>query len=131
MLHPDHRQHLDRELTANGTTAVTGGGSIQSAILNASGCELIMRPDSIDLGGGVSAVIAGETVSSSTSVSISPSVLSVDAGNTDAIAHSYEFTFNADKDDLVRITVDGDTLRQGTDYNLLSDKNGIRLYKTF
>ena len=119
------------ELTANGATAVTGGGSIQSAILNASGCELIMRPDSIDLGGGVSAVIAGETVSSSTSVSISPSVLSVDAGNTDAIAHSYEFTFNADKNDLVRITVDGDTLRQGTDYNLLSDKNGIRLYKTF
>lgn len=119
------------ELTANGPTVVTGGGSVQTAKLNVSGCELVMQPSSVELAGGVSAVIAGETVNSSTNVSVSPSVLSVDADNEDAIAHSYEFTFNADKNDLVRITVDGDTLRQGTDYNLLSDKNGIRLYKTY
>ena len=119
------------ELTANGPTVVTGGGSVQTAKLNVSGCELVMQPSSVELAGGVSAVIAGETVNSSTSVSVSPSVLSIDASDQDAIAHSYEFTFNADKNDLVRITVDGDSLQQGTDYNLLSDKNGIRLYKTY
>ena len=119
------------DLTANGATEVTGGGSVQTAKLNVNGCELVMRPDSYELAGGVSAVIAGESVSASTSVSVSPSVLSIDAANKDAIAHSYEFTFNADKNDLVRITVDGENLAQGKDYNLLSGKNGIRLYKTF
>lgn len=119
------------ELTANAATSVTGGGFVQSAVLNTSGCELVMQPGSLELAGGVTAVIAGETVASSTSVSVSPSVLSVDTGNMDAIAHSYEFTFNADKNDLVSITVDGERLRQGTDYNILSDKNGIRIYKTY
>lgn len=118
-------------LTANGVTEVTGGGSVQSARLNVSGCELVMRPSSIELASGVTATIAGEKVASSNSVSVSPSVLTIDANNDSAIAHSYEFTFNADKNDLTRITVAGQTLRQGTDYNLLNDKNGIRLYKTF
>lgn len=119
------------ELTANGTTDITGGGSVQDAILNVSGCELVMQPSTVELASGVTAVIAGESVASSNSVTISPSVLSIDASNHDAIAHSYEFTFNADKDDLVSITVDGDRLQEGTDYNILSDKNGIRLYKTY
>ena len=119
------------ELTANGETKVTGGGSIQSAVLNVSGCELIMQPGSYSLAGGVTAVIGGQSVSSSTSVSVSPSSLSVDVSNQDAIAHSYDFTFNADKDDLMRVSVDGTVLKLGTDYNLLSDKNGIRIYKTY
>lgn len=118
-------------LTANGVTRVTGNGSVRKALLNVSGCELVMEPSTIELASGVTATIAGEEVASSNSVSVSPSVLTIDANNDDAIAHSYEFTFSADKNDLVRITVDGETLRQGTDYNLLSDKNGIRLYKTF
>lgn len=120
------------ELTANGATAVTGGGSIQSAVLNVSGCELLMQPGSYSLAGGVTAVIAGQSVSSSTSVSVSPSTLSVDVSNQDAIAHSYDFTFNADKNDLMRVSVDGTTLKLGTDYNLLSgQQNGIRIYKTY
>lgn len=119
------------ELTANGQTTVTGGGSIQSAVLNVSGCELIMQPGSYTLGGGVTAVIGGQSVTSSSSVSVSPSTLSIDISNPDAIAHSYDFTFNADKNDLIRITANGKTLRLGTDYNLLTDKNGIRIYKTF
>ena len=118
-------------LTANGVTRVTGNGSVRKALLNVSGCELVMEPSTIELASGVTATIAGEEVASSNSVSVSPSVLTIDANNDDAIAHSYEFTFSADKNDLVRITVDSETLRQGTDYNLLSDKNGIRLYKTF
>lgn len=80
---------------------------------------------------GVTASIAGKSVASSTSVSISPSTLSIDVNNKDAIAFSYEFTFNADKNDLTRVTVGGTNLRQGTDYNLFSDKNGIRIYKTY
>lgn len=120
------------ELTANGPTKVTGGGSVQSAILNVSGCELIMQPGSYSLGGGVTAVIAGQSVSSSTSVAVSPSTLSVDISDKDAIAHSYDFTFNADKNDLMRVSVDGTTLKLGTDYNLLTgSQNGIRLYKTY
>ena len=119
------------KLTADGATRVSGGGSVQTAQLNAAGCELTMRPATIELASGVTATIAGEEVASSNSVSVSPSVLSPDVGDKDSYAHSYEFTFNADKNDLVRITVDGDTLRQGTDYNLLTDKNGIRIYKTF
>lgn len=119
------------ELTANGETSVTGGGSIQSAVLTVSGCELIMQPDTYSLGGGVTAVIAGQSVSSSTGVSISPSTLSIDINNQEAIAHSYDFTFNADKNDLVRMAVDGQALVLGTDYNVLSDKNGIRVYRTY
>lgn len=119
------------ELTANGETMVTGGGSIQSAVLTVSGCELTMMPDTYSLGGGVTAVIAGQSISSSTGVSISPSTLSIDINNQDAIAHSYDFTFNADKNDLMRLTVDGEALVLGTDYNLLTDKNGIRIYKTY
>lgn len=119
------------ELTANGETTVTGGGSIQSAVISVSGCELTMMPDTYSLGGGVTAVIAGQSVSASTGVSISPSTLSIDINNQAAIAHSYDFTFNADKNDLMRLTVDGDALVLGTDYNLLTDKNGIRIYKTY
>lgn len=119
------------ELTADGKTSVTGGGSIQKALINVSGCELLMAPSTVELGGGVTAIIAGESVSASTSVSVQPSALSVDIGNTDAIAHSYDFTFNSDKNDLVRISVSGETLRLGTDYNLLTDKNGIRIYKSY
>lgn len=119
------------ELNANGETAVTGGGSIQSAVLSVSGCELIMQPTTYSLGGGVTAIIAGQSISSSTGVSISPSTLSIDINNPDAIAHSYDFTFNADKNDLVRMSVDGQTLVLGTDYNVLTDKNGVRVYKTY
>ena len=119
------------ELTADAKTTVTGNGSIQTAKLNASGCELVMQPAEVQLASGVTASIAGKSVASSTSVSISPSTLSIDINNKDAIAFSYEFTFNADKNDLTRVTVGGTNLRQGTDYNLLSDKNGIRIYKTY
>lgn len=119
------------ELTANGETAVTGGGSIQSAVINVSGCELTMMPNTYSLGGGVTAVMAGQSIASSTGVSVSPSTLSIDLNNQDAIAHSYDFTFNADKNDLMRLTVDGNALVLGTDYNLLTDKNGIRIYKTY
>ena len=90
-----------------------------------------MQPAEVQLASGVTASIAGKSVASSTSVSISPSTLSIDVNNKDAIAFSYEFTFNADKNDLTRVTVGGTNLRQGTDYNLLSDKNGIRIYKTY
>ena len=90
-----------------------------------------MQPAEVQLASGVTASIAGKSVASSTSVSISPSTLSIDINNKDAIAFSYEFTFNADKNDLTRVTVGGTNLRQGTDYNLLSDKNGIRIYKTY
>ncbi len=119
------------ELTANSETSITGAGSVQSAVFNVSGCELVMKPDSYSLASGVTAVIGGESVSSATSVSVSPSAVSIDINNPDAIAHSYDFTFNADKNDLVRVTVDGNVLGLGTDYNLLTNKNGIRLYKAY
>lgn len=119
------------ELTANGETSVTGGGSVQSAILNVSGCELVMQPDTYSLGGGVTAVIGGQSITSSTGVSVSPSSLSIDINAQNGMAHSYDFTFNADKNDLMRVTVDGTMLRSGTDYNVLTDKNGIRIYKTY
>ena len=118
-------------LTADGKVTLTGGGSVQKAALNVSGCDLVMEPSTVELASGVTATIAGESVQSSNSISISPAALTFDAGNADSIAHSYAFTFNADKDDLVRITVDGDTLTLGEDYNLLTDKNGIRIYKTY
>lgn len=118
-------------LTANGRTTVTGGGSVQKAVLNSNGCELTMQPTSVELASGVTAKIAGKDVAASTSVSVSPSTLSIDVNNKDSIAFSYEFTFNADKNDLTRVSVNGTNLKQGTDYNLLSDKNGIRVYKTY
>ena len=118
-------------LTANGRTTVTGGGSVQKAVLNSNGCELTMQPTNVELASGVTAKIAGKDVAASTSVSVSPSTLSIDVNNKDAIAFSYEFTFNADKNDLTRVSVNGTNLKQGTDYNLLSDKNGIRVYKTY
>ena len=93
--------------------------------------ELTMQPTSVELASGVTAKIAGKDVAASTSVSVSPSTLSIDVNNKDAIAFSYEFTFNADKNDLTRVSVNGTNLKQGTDYNLLSDKNGIRVYKTY
>ena len=104
---------------------------MQTAKLNASGCELVMQPAEVQLASGVTATIAGKSAASSTSVSVSPSTLSIDINNKDNIAFSYEFLFNADKNDLTRVTVGGKNLRQGTDYNILSDKNGIRIYKTY
>ena len=122
---------LISELTADAKTTVTGNGSVQTAKLNASGCELVMQPAEVQLASGVTATIAGKSAASSTSVSVSPSTLSIDINNKDNIAFSYEFLFNADKNDLTRVTVGGKNLRQGTDYNILSDKNGIRIYKTY
>ena len=119
------------QLTANDKTSVTGGGSVQKAVLNAKGCELTMQPTTVELASGVTATIAGKNVAASTSVSVSPSALSIDINNKNAIAFSYEFTFNADKNDLTRVYVNGASLKQGTDYNVLSDKNGIRIYKTY
>ena len=122
---------LISELTADAKTTVTGNGSVQTAKLNASGCELVMQPAEVQLASGVTATIAGKSAASSTSVSVSPSTLSIDINNKDNIAFSYEFLFNADKNDLTRVTVGGKNLRQGTDYNILSGKNGIRVYKTY
>ena len=34
-------------LTANGRTTVTGGGSVQKAVLNSNGCELTMQPTAL------------------------------------------------------------------------------------
>ena len=90
-----------------------------------------MQPAEVQLASGVTATIAGKSAASSTSVSVSPSTLSIDINNKDNIAFSYEFLFNADKNDLTRVTVGGKNLRQGTDYNILSGKNGIRVYKTY
>ena len=120
------------KLTARARSTVTGGGSIQRAALSASGCELVMRPASLELASGVVATVAGERVQSDNSISISPSTLSLDIGNASSIAHSYDFTFNADENDLSRVTVDGIALVLGRDYNLLTgDRHGIRLYRTF
>ena len=118
-------------LTANAKTTITGGGSVQKAVINANGCELVMQPANVELASGITAKIAGKTAAASTSVTVSPSSLSVDSSNKDSIAYSYDFTFNADKNDLTRVLVNGEALRLGTDYNLLTDKNGIRLYKTY
>lgn len=90
-----------------------------------------MQPAEVQLASGVTTTIAGKSAASSTSVSVSPSTLSIDINNKDNIAFSYEFLFNADKNDLTRVTVGGKNLRQGTDYNILSGKNGIRIYKTY
>ncbi|MFR2289026.1 MAG: hypothetical protein ACLS69_04400 [Butyricicoccus sp.] len=57
-------------LTANGRTTVTGGGSVQKAVLNSNGCELTMQPTSVELASGVTAKIAGKDVAASTSVSV-------------------------------------------------------------
>ena len=116
--------------TKAASTIVTTGSTLISE-LNASGCELVMQPAEVQLASGVTATIAGKSAASSTSVSVSPSTLSIDINNKDNIAFSYEFLFNADKNDLTRVTVGGNNLRQGTDYNILSGKNGIRVYKTY
>ena len=55
----------------------------------------------------MTAVIAGEETASSNSISVTPSVLSFDIGDRDELAHYYDFTFNADKNDLARVTVAG------------------------
>lgn len=119
------------ELTANGPTMVSGGGTVQSALINVNGCELVMQPTSYQLANGVSAMIAGRTVASTATISVSPSALSVDIGDKDAIARYTDFTFNADPKDLVRLSIDGNVLGQGTDYDLLTNKNGIRIYKDY
>lgn len=119
------------DLTADAKTTVSGGGSIQKAKLNASGCELLMQPGSVELASGVTATVAGESVAASTSVSVTPAALSFDINNTASMAFSYDFAFNSDKNDLARVTCNGETLRRGTDYNLLTDKNGIRVYKAY
>ena len=49
-----------------------------------------MQPTSVELASGVTAKIAGKDVAASTSVSVSPSTLSIDVNNKDAIAFSYE-----------------------------------------
>ena len=116
-------------LTANGATTVAGGGSVQSALINVDGCELVMQPASYELAKGITAVIAGRTVAPTTTVSVSPSALSVDINDQDAIARDTDFSFNADPEELVRLSVDGTVLSQGTDYDLLTSKSGIRLYK--
>lgn len=119
------------ELTANAAITVTGGGSIEKAMLNVNNCDLLMRPSSLQLASGVSAVIAGETTSSASGVTVSPAYLTFDIRNMDALAHSFDLLFNADKNDVAKVTCNGTALRLGTDYNLLSDKNGIRLYKAY
>lgn len=118
-------------LTAQAATEVTGGGSIQTALLQANGCELVMQPESYQLGDGVTAVIAGRTVSQSTDIAVSPSTLTIDMRDTDDVDDYYDVIFDADKNDLVRVTVNGDVLGRGSDYDLLSSKDGIRLYKDY
>lgn len=119
------------ELTADAKVTVSGGGSIQKAKLNATGCNLLMKPGSVELASGVTATIAGEEVKSSSSVSVSPAALSFDVSDTSSIAHSYDFTFNSDKNDLTKVVCNGANLKQGTDYALLTSQNGIRVYKTY
>ena len=119
------------ELTSNAKTTLTGGCTIQKATINASGCELLMQPTQVELASGITATIAGESVSSSNGVTVTPASLTIDTSNTSSLSHSYDFSFNSDKDDLSRVVCNGETLKSGTDYNLLSDKNGIRVYKTY
>ena len=119
------------ELTANGATTVAGGGSVQSALINVNDCGLVMQPASYKLASGVTAVIAGRNVSPTTTISVSPSALSVDINDKDAVASFYDFTFNADPNDLVRLSVNGNVLGKGTDYDVLSTKYGIRIYKDY
>ncbi|MFQ9127503.1 MAG: hypothetical protein ACLR4Z_12815 [Butyricicoccaceae bacterium] len=55
---------LISELTADAKTTVTGNGSVQTAKLNASGCELVMQPAEVQLASGVTATIAGKSAAS-------------------------------------------------------------------
>lgn len=118
-------------LTANGRTMITGSGTIQKATINANGCDFIMKPEQLTLASGVTALISGEMAHSSNSISISPSALTFDQSNPSTIAHYYDFIFGADKNELISIDVDGVKLERGSDFNLLTDKNGVRIYKTF
>lgn len=120
------------DLNADAAVSISGGGTISKAILNTSGSSLSMMPASLVLSSGVTATIAGQYMSSSDNITVSPGALTFDISLPSSIAHSYDFTFNADQNDLIRVSLGNQVLAVGTDYNLLTGgQNGIRLYKTF
>ena len=116
-------------LIAKAKTHVSGNGSIQKAVLSASGCELEMEPASLELGSGVTAIIAGESTSSSNSVTISPSTFSHDLGGDTKLSYYTDFTMSGDPKKVTKLVCNDKNLVENTDYRLTDE--GFRLYQKF
>lgn len=116
-------------LTADAAVTVTGYGSIQKAVINKKGVSLAVEPASYELASGVSAEIAGTTVSSSNAVTVAPSSLSVDLADTSSLDFYTDFTVSGNPDTITKLVCDGTALTSNTDYRTTED--GFRLYKAY
>lgn len=115
-------------LTMEAGGTVSGYGTIDSAIIKANGANLAIKPGSYTLSSGVTATINGQTVKAETAVSVTPETLSWDRGGKE-LDNSYDFKLSVDPKTLEKVTMDGKTLSEGTDYNRTDD--GFRVYRTF
>ncbi|MCB6365199.1 S-layer homology domain-containing protein [Intestinibacillus massiliensis] len=116
-------------LTADAAITVTGYGSIQKAVINKKGVSLSVEPSSYELASGVSAEIAGEEVSSSNAVTVTPATVTVDAANSSSSDSYSDFTISSDPQTITKLVCEDKNLKEGTDYRV-TDK-GFRLYKTY
>ena len=110
-------------MEAGGT--VSGYGTIDSAIIKANGANLAIKPGSYTLSSGVTATINGQTVKAETAVSVTPETLAWDRGGKE-LDNSYDFKLSVDPKTLEKVTMDGKTLSEGTDYNRTDDEMCIR-----
>lgn len=116
-------------LTTDAAAKVTGYGSIQRAVIRKNGVSLEMQPVSYELASGVTAKIAGQTVSSANAVSVSPASVTIDLAKMDQIGHSSDYKIDADTAKITKLTYDDKVLKDNKDYRIID--NGFRLYRTF
>ncbi|MGE4548653.1 MAG: S-layer homology domain-containing protein [Intestinibacillus sp.] len=116
-------------LTADAAVTVTGYGSIEKAIINKKGVSLAVEPASYELASGVSAEIAGTTVSSSNAVTVTPGSLSIDLASTGSVDFYTDFTVSGDPDTITKLVCNGSTLTENTDYRTTT--SGFRLYRSY
>lgn len=116
-------------LTAKAKVDVTGAGSLQKAVLNASGCSLSMEPVTLELGSGVTATIAGETTSSANSVTVTPGTLSFDVSEASKLDYYMDFKLSGDPEAIAKLSANDKALTENSDYRTTDD--GFRLYQKF
>ncbi len=113
-------------LTANDAVAVSGYGTIRTATVNANGCDFSMEPEEVELGGGISAVIAGEETASENEVAILPTTVTYDIGAENGLY----LDFACENIEVFsKLLYDEKALVAGTDYRVTDE--GIRLYDTW
>lgn len=116
------------QLNCRQVATVTGYGKIYQADIRVAGVSLAMKPSGYTLASGVTATVAGATVSTSSEAAVSPTTLAVDLNNLSTLGASVDISVPSGVT-VATVTCDGTLLSSPSAYT--KSDTGLRVLTSY